>query len=397
MDPAGAALSVLDISEYYGSTSGGVRTYLHEKSRYVGAREELRQVVLVPGADDTVRDEAAVRWYTVRCPSIPFQQPYRFMLAAGDASRIIEQERPDVIEAGSSYLAPWLVRSSAARLGIPVVWFYHGHLPRIIAPRLDRDSLGRWAMASVAVRYVRHVARQVDLVLVASEFARSDLARFGITNTRRVPLGVDADTFHPGRRARRAETRARWQLGSGPLVLYTGRLTLEKQLMTAVLAWRQVRTPDATLLLVGGGPQEAALKAAAQKRGAGAAVRFLPFVSSREQLADLYAAADLYLAPGPAETFGLSAHEAMATGTPVLSVDEGAVAEQVRRSMAGDVYPLGDEAALARQVDAMLEADLSSMTQRAREFIEAHHRWDVVFDQIFGIYRSLQRPRLVGA
>ena len=392
MDPAGAALSVLDISEYYGSTSGGVRTYLHEKSRYVGARKELRQVVLVPGADDTVRDEAAVRWYTVRCPSIPFQKPYRFMLAAGDASRIIEQERPDVIEAGSSYLAPWLVRSSAARLGIPVVWFYHGHLPRIIAPRLDRDSLGRWAMASAAVRYVRHVARQVDLVLVASEFARSDLARFGITNTSRVPLGVDADTFHPGRRARRAETRARWQLGSGPLVLYTGRFTLEKQLMTAVRAWRQVRTPDATLLLVGGGPQEAALR-----RASGPAVRFLPFVSSREQMADLYAAADLYLAPGPAETFGLSAHEAMASGTPVLSVDEGAVAEQVRRSMAGDVYPLGDEAALARQVDVMLTADLSSMAQRARAFIEAHHRWDVVFDQIFGIYRSLQRPGRIGA
>lgn len=386
MDPAAAALSVLDISEYYGPTSGGVRTYLHEKSRYVGAHEGLRQVVLVPGADDTVRDEAAVRWYTVRCPAIPFQQPYRFMLAAGEASQIIERERPDVIEAGSAYFAPWLVRSSAARLGIPVVWFYHGHLPRIIAPRLDRDSVGRWAMASAAVRYVRRVARQVDLVLVASEFARSDLARFGIANARRVPLGVDTDTFHPGRRARSSETRSRWQLGSGPLVLYTGRLTLEKQLMTAVRAWRQVRTPGATLLLVGGGPQEAALKSTA-----GPAVRFLPFVSGREQMADLYAAADLYLAPGPAETFGLSAHEAMASGTPVLSVDEGAVAEQVHRSSTGALYPLGDEAELARQVDAMLASDLTPAAQRTRRFIEAHHRWDIAFDQIFGIYRSLLR------
>ncbi|HEU4798996.1 MAG TPA: glycosyltransferase, partial [Gemmatimonadales bacterium] len=280
MDPAAAPLSVLDISEYYGSTSGGVRTYLHEKSRYVGAHEGLRHVVLVPGADDTLRDEGAVRWYMVRCPSIPFQKPYRFMLASGNTSRIIEHERPDIIEAGSAWFAPWLVRSTAERLGIPVVWFYHGHLPRIIAPRLDRDSLGRWTLASAAVRYVRHVARQVDLVLVASDFARSDLARFGVTNTTRVPLGVDADTFHPGRRARSAETRELWQLGAGPLVLYTGRFTLEKQLMTAVRAWRQVRTPGATLVLVGAGPQAAALRAAA-----GPAVRFLPFVTSREQMA----------------------------------------------------------------------------------------------------------------
>jgi alpha-1,6-mannosyltransferase len=313
------------------------------------------------------------------------------MLATRSTARIIEHERPDVIEAGSSYFAPWLVRSTAARLGIPVVWFYHGHLPRIIAPLLDRDSLGRWAVASAAVRYVRQLARRVDLVLVASEFAQGDLARFGITHTRRVPLGVDVDTFHPDRRARSAETRARWQLDAGPVVMYTGRLTLEKQLMTAVRAWQLVRTPGATLLLVGAGPQAAALKAAA-----GPAVRFLPFVSSREQMADLYAAADLYLAPGPAETFGLSAHEAMASGTPVLSVDEGAVAEQVRRCQAGAVYPLGDEVELARQVDAMLASDLTSTAERTRQFIEAHHRWDVAFDQIFGIYRSLLRTGSAG-
>ena len=381
-----AELAVLDISEYYGSTSGGVRTYLHEKARYVEARPALRQALVVPGAHDAIVQGGGVRCYHLRGAHIPFQKPYRFMLATRSTARIIEHERPDVIEAGSSYFAPWLVRGTAARLDIPVVWFYHGHLPRIIAPRLDRDSLGRWTLASAAVRYVRQLARQVDLVLVASDFARNDLARFGVTNTRRVPLGVDADTFHPSRRARRDQTRARWNLGGGPVALYTGRLTLEKQLMTAVRAWRQVRTPDAVLVLAGAGPQAAALKAAA-----GPNVRFLPFVTSREQIADLYAAVDLYLAPGPAETFGLSAHEAMASGTPVLSVDEGAVAEQVHRSSTGALYPLGDEAELARQVDAMLASDLTPAAQRTRQFIEAHHRWDIAFDQIFGIYRSLLR------
>lgn len=386
--PGTARLSVLDISEYYGPTSGGVRTYLHEKGRYVSARPELRQALVVPGAEDTLIESRGVRCYHLRGPHIPFQKPYRFMLGKASTARIIDQERPDVIEAGSSYFAPWLVRASAARRGIPVVWFYHGHLPRIIAPLLDRDSLGRWALSSAAVRYVKLIARQVSLVLVASEFARTDLARFGVTNTARVPLGVDADTFHPGRRARGAETRSRWQLGSGPLVLYTGRLTLEKQLMTAVRAWRYIRTPEATLVLVGAGPQSSALKAAA-----GTSVKFLPFVSSRDEMADLYAAANLYLAPGPAETFGLSAHEAMACGTPVLSVDEGAVAEQVRRSGAGSLYALGDEAALASQVDAMLASDLTATAQRARQFIETHHRWDAVFDQIFGVYRSLLHAR----
>ena len=387
-----AELSVLDISEYYGPTSGGVRTYLHEKGRYVAARPGLRQALVVPGAEDLLFESDGVRCYHLRGPHIPFQKPYRFMLGRTSVARIMDAERPDIIEAGSSYFAPWLVRSAAAQLGIPVVWFYHGHLPRIVAPLLDRDSLGRWALSSAAVRYVRLIARHVSLVLVASDFARADLERFGITNTRRVPLGVDADTFHPDRRERGAETRNRWQLGADPLVLYTGRLTLEKQLMTVVRAWRRVRTPGATLVLVGAGPQARTLRAAAGRN-----VRFIPFVSSREEMADLYAAADLYVAPGPAETFGLSAHEAMASGTPVLSVDEGAVAEQVRRSGAGSLYPLGDEAALASEVDSLLSADASSTALRARQFIETHHRWDVVFDQIFGIYRTLIPSRMAVA
>src|SRR5690606_16249535 len=116
-----------------------------------------------------------------------------------------------------------------------------------------------------------------------------------------------------------------------------------------VRAWRDVRTRDAVLVLAGAGPQDDALRAAA-----GARVRVVPFEADRERLADLYAAADLYLAPGPAETFGLSAHEAMAAGTPVLTVDAGAVADAVRRAGCGGTWPLGDGAAMATMVDQLL-------------------------------------------
>ena len=150
-----AELSVLDISEYYGPTSGGVRTYLHEKGRYVAARPGLRQALVVPGAEDLLFESDGVRCYHLRGPHIPFQKPYRFMLGRTSVARIMDAERPDIIEAGSSYFAPWLVRSAAAQLGIPVVWFYHGHLPRIVAPLLDRDSLDfSFSGLKTAVRYL---------------------------------------------------------------------------------------------------------------------------------------------------------------------------------------------------------------------------------------------------
>ena len=379
------SFTVLDISEYYGPTSGGVRTYLTQKTRYVSAREGLRQVLVVPGAGDGMEESAGGRQYTVRGPVIPGQAPYRVLYGARRVGRIVERERPDLVEIGSAYLAPWIVRGAARRRGVPLTWFYHGHLPRIIAPRLDQaPAPGRW-LAAAAARYVAAIGRRVDRTLVASDFARADLERFGVERVTRVPLGVDADTFHPSRRERGAETRRHFGLDAGPLALYTGRFTTEKHLDVAVAGWKRLRHRDATLLLVGTGPLEPRLRRLAE----GSRVRLLPFEHDRERLADLYAAADLYLAPGPAETFGLSAHEAMASATPVLSVDRGGVAEQVHRSGTGAVYPLDDPAALAETADALLDGDLRDHGTRARAFIEAHHRWDTVFDRIFAVYREL--------
>ena len=378
-----SALTVLDITEYYGETSGGVRTYLREKSAFVASRESLRQVVVVPGERDSVSDDGRVRRYEIGVPFIPGQKPYRAMLAPGRIRSILERERPDIIEIGSSHFVPWLVRGAARRLGIPSVWFFHGHIPRVIAPRLEHDVLlRRWA-SRAAARYVRRIAQSVQRTLVATDAVKADLESFGVERVVRVPLGVDTATFHPSRRARSPETRRRLGVGPGALGVYAGRFTAEKDLATAIRGWKAIRPAGATLLLVGAGPQEMKLRSLLD-----GSARIVPFIHDRELLADLYAAADLYLAPGPAETFGLSAHEAMASGTPVLSVDVGAVAEQVRRSGAGVLYRLGDAASLAAAAGALLES-AEGLRLAARPFIEAHHRWDIAFERIFEAYRDV--------
>jgi alpha-1,6-mannosyltransferase len=169
-------------------------------------------------------------------------------------------------------------------------------------------------------------------------------------------------------------------------VLYLGRFAGEKQLEIALVAWREVeRRTGAWLVLVGQGPREGRLRALAE----GLQVRWLPYVADRDQVADLLAAADLYLAPGPAETFGLSAIEALATGTPVLSVDDGAVAERVRLSGAGALYAPGDAGAFAEAAITLLRGDLRRLGQTAREYAERHHDWHAAFDGIVRVYRQL--------
>jgi alpha-1,6-mannosyltransferase len=383
-----ARLGVLDITEFFGDTTGGVRTYLLQKARYVQRRADLRQAIVVPGARDEILEAAGVRCYRLHGPSVPTQKPYRFMLATRSTSRIVAHERPDLIEVGSTWFAPWLVHLATRRVDLPVAWFYHSNFPRVIAPWPARAGRARREAAELAWRYVRRLGRMVRATLAPSAFVAGELERAGVERVVRVSLGVDLDRFHPRRRARAAETRRLHGLPEGPLAIYVGRMAAEKEVDLLLAAWPRVeRRTGARLVLVGDGPAKRRL----QRRQGAERVAWLPFQHDRDRLADLLAAADVAVAPCSIETFGLSALEALASGTPLLSADRGGVAETVARSGAGEVFVSGDADALAEGAERMLTGDPRSLGALGRLYAEAHHGWDAVLDRLFDVYRDILR------
>ncbi len=376
-------LTVLDVTKWFGETSGGVRTYLEQKSAYVARRENLRHVLVIPAGRDLVTDQANARWYRLRGPRIPTQRQYRFLLAVRSLHRIIEHERPDVIEVGSPVFVPWIAALAARGMSIPLISFYHTSL---INAKPAVGVYGR-ARRQFMLRYVRRLDRLFTTTLVASDSARQDLRDAGVDRTTRVSLGVDLEMFAPWRRARFAATRVRLGVPADkPLVVYAGRLAPEKSLDVAVAGWLRFDPEQrATLLILGDGPGKVALEAQA----AGSSIQFMPFEDSREQMADVLAASDVFLAPGSLETFGLSAIEALACGTPVVSADAGAVAEHVARSRAGVLFKQGDAESLASALKRCLSARPEHLGALGRAFVEREHGWDTVFDRIFDVYREI--------
>jgi alpha-1,6-mannosyltransferase len=377
---------VLDISEFFGETTGGVRTYLLQKARYVESRPALRQVLVVPGAHDSIHETSGVRCYRLHGPSVPTQKPYRFMLATQSTSRIVAHERPSLIEVGSAWCAPWLVHLATRRIEVPAIWFYHSNFPRVIAPWPAAASPLRRTASRFAWSYVRRLSRLVEATLAPSDFVAAELEREGVERVQRVTLGVDLDRFHPRRRDYARETRRGLGLPDGPMALFVGRIAREKELDLLLRAWREVeRRTGARLVLVGDGPSRGRL----QRLPGSERLFWLPFEGDRERLADLMAAVDLYVAPCSLETFGLSALEALASGTPVLTADRGGVAETVSRSGAGALFPSGNAAGLAEAAGRLLAGNLGELGARGRAYVEAHHGWDLVFDRLFGIYRRI--------
>jgi alpha-1,6-mannosyltransferase len=386
-----AELSVLDITEFYGDTTGGIRTYLRQKATYVEAHPEYRHVLALPGSRDAMTQSDGVRVYRLRGPKVPKQAPYRFMLATRTNRRIVKHERPGVIEVGSPGLVPWIVRLAARGLDIPVVAFYHSNFPRVFSPWPERAPWIKRKMHDWAWRYARRIDKHFAHTIVCSDFVGDDLRRAGIDRVSKIPLGVDLERYDPSRRAKRDEVRARYQLPTTLVAGFVGRFAPEKELDVLLDAWPEVyRQTGAIVALIGDGPSRAMLEARA---GDVKWLRFLPYEKDRERLADLLAALDIFAAPSSNETFGLAPLEAMATGTPVLSADRGGVAEQVAASGAGALFESGNAAALAQAAVKLLGADMARLARAGRAHAEANHDWNSVFDRIFALYRTVARER----
>jgi alpha-1,6-mannosyltransferase len=381
-----ARLGCLDVTKYFGTTSGGIKTYLQEKGRFVATRPEYRQVMVIPGSDDQVVTDQGSRTYRLKGPRIPACPPYRFLLATRTFRSIVEHERPEVIEVGSPFLVPWLTRYANRRLGAVMTWYYHGHLPRISSPDPTAAGPLRRIGSRALGRYVRFLGDRFPTVICGSSYAARELAELGVERISVAPLGVDLVTFHPRRRGWADETRRAAGLPPGLVALFAGRFAAEKRLDVVLDAWPAVeRATGMRLALLGAGPLEPRLRA----HPWASRVTWLAYQSQRDRFADLLAAADILVAPGPFETFGLTVLEALASGTPVLTVDSGGGAELVTRSGAGARYQLGSAESAAAAAVELAGRDRQSLGKLGREFAERHHAWPFVLERLFEVYRSL--------
>lgn len=168
---------------------------------------------------------------------------------------------------------------------------------------------------------------------------------------------VDTQFFSP--RPSSAQIRKKYGIPKHhKLILGVSQGWSEQKGLREFLSIAETLNHSATILLVGqdhGIPQTANL-------------RCIGFTSDRQELAELYSAADLFLNPSRAETFGLVTAEAMACGTPVVAYDNSGSSELVPEQC-GALAPDGDLAALTEQVKKVLCNGKASYTAACRQWV----------------------------
>jgi len=198
-----------------------------------------------------------------------------------------------------------------------------------------RRLLNRWT-----VPLATHV------VAVSERVASYAVREFRIPEDRvtTVVNGVDLDRFRPTGRA--LDPRA-------PVLGCTARLGAENDHATLIHAFARLgrQWPDGRLLLVGRGPEEAALRALADTLGVGGRVCF---AGEQADVAPWLARMDMYAQAARLAGISNSILEAMATGLPVVATDVGGTSEAVAHGETGLLVPVGDPAALAAALAALL-------------------------------------------
>jgi phosphatidylinositol alpha 1,6-mannosyltransferase len=193
--------------------------------------------------------------------------------------------------------------------------------------------------------------------------------------------GVDTNLFRPSRRDDRL--RAELAPNGELLVGYVGRLAPEKQ-VTRLAALADA--PGVRVVVVGDGPDRDELR----ERLPGAA--FLGFRTG-EPLATAYASLDVFVHPGPHETFCQAVQEALASGVPVIAPDAGGPRDLIRPGRTGYLLPPQNAdafgAGLRDAVTALRDADLRAAFGAAARRSVLGRSWPALCDELLGHYTDV--------
>lgn len=219
---------------------------------------------------------------------------------------------------------------------------------------LPSHNLQRQVAPGLMRRLYPFAYRQADAVICQGEFMKQDVARWGVPENRLVTLSNPLDIQSVQRKAREGAD----PFAPGTLRLVAGaRLSWEKGLDLLLDAVERVcrKRDDVHLYLLGSGPEEQALRRQAERAGIADRVHFAGFVDNPYPY---FAHADLFVLSSRFEPFSNAVAEALACGTPVLTVDcPGDTPGLIREGVNGWHVPAEDADAMARRILELTEAE----------------------------------------
>lgn len=333
----------------------GVGTVVKNYVTYLSGGEDTAYYI-APRNNDPIgnRPFSSLLFRSIGLPG----EPYRVGLPTldPDFERTISGMHFDIVHAHSPFGAGQAARRVARKQGIPLVATFHSkYYDDFLAKTHSR------VLAKLATRIVVNFYNSCDEVFAVNEPTGEVLRSYGYRGPMRImPNGTD-----PWEPTGTADERIRSLFGDtpGPLFLFVGQHHRKKNIQTILEAVALfAKTSPCRMLFVGQGPDRDDFIAEAERLGISRITRFLGHLAVREELMEIYAAADLFLFPSLYDNAPMVVREAAAAGTPAVLV---------RGSCAANDTTEGVNAFHCENSPESLAAAITAALPRAREVGES--------------------------
>ena len=360
--------TIAHLANFVGPKSGGIRTCINEISRQYSHMGHTTHVV-IPSDRNYENVTGSIIIHEIKSPLVPNMGGYRAIVRTTRVKEILNTIAPDALELSDrTTLLP--IAAWARRKDIPSAIVAHERIDGVLES--FAPSLGRVGIA-LADRINRRAAKNATTLISTTRFAGREFDRIGAPYEQ-IPLGVDLHNFnlHKSSEAWRA------QFDADVVLMLCSRLSKEKrpEFVIEVLDCLTKRGIKVHLVVAGAGPMETSLASQLKYRPA----TMLGFLNGRESVARALASVDVVLAPGPIETFGLAALEALASGTPVIANNGSAIPEVVGDAglalpLRADFWSRGVERIMAnpdRRSQARARAEKFTWANTAQQLLRVH-------------------------
>ncbi|HWW19176.1 MAG TPA: glycosyltransferase [Steroidobacteraceae bacterium] len=346
-------MRVLFISDVYFPRVNGVSTSIRT-FRADLMTLGVESTLVAPEYDHSAEepDVNVIRVASGRVPGDPEDRRMK-SAAVGRALAPLASQNFDLVHIHTPFIAHYAGVRFARRRGIPVIATYHTFFEEYLhhyVPLLPRP-IGR----VLARSFTRSQCAQVAAIIAPSEPMRALLLEYGVkSRVEVIPTGLPADRYVQGDGNRFRET---YRIPKDrPLLLYVGRVAHEKNIDFLLLAFTELRRtrPETMFAIAGEGPALSHLQAQVARQGLSAHVFFIGYLAREGELANCYAAADVFVFASRTETQGLVLLEALAQGRPVVSTAHLGTRSILQAGCGARVAPERPEA-FARAIADVLE------------------------------------------
>ena len=295
--------------------------------------------------------------------------------------------KPDIVHA-SLTLSPLDFRlpEICQQMNVPLVATFH--------PAFDSKIRNLTASAQQLTYqlYAPSLAK-FDRVIVFSQDQKEVLAKLGVSSEKQmiIPNGVDQNIWKPSDKINKSHVLLREKIGRKRIFLYMGRIANEKNIEALLKAWRQTKSKNCILLIVGDGPMKPSLEhnfSDLEKEH----LIWWGEESNLEKRVAIMQIAEVFFLPSLVEGLSLSLLEAMSTGTACVATDAGADGE-VLDNGAGIVISTDDVTTQLKTMIPLLQ-DHPDFTKilgiKARERVIERYTIEKNIDHLEKVYLQIK-------